>query len=59
MDRTAPCQPIRCFWMCGSMPQREFDVPVTGGHQAFVYLYEGEARIGDKTVPHSCRRHSR
>ena len=32
--------------------QREFDVPVTGGHQAFVYLYEGEARIGDKTVPH-------
>lgn len=32
--------------------QREFAAPVTGGHQAFVYLYEGEARIGDQTVPH-------
>jgi redox-sensitive bicupin YhaK (pirin superfamily) len=31
-----------------------FAAPVTAGHNAFLYLYEGDARIGDdrQTVPH-------
>ncbi len=31
---------------------RDIEVPIASGHQAFVYLYEGEARVGDSTVPH-------
>ena len=34
----------------------QFDAPVAAGHNAFIYAYEGSARIGDdgstKTVPH-------
>ena len=28
------------------------DLPVTAGHNAFLYAYEGEVRIGGKLVPH-------
>jgi redox-sensitive bicupin YhaK (pirin superfamily) len=35
-------------------PGAALDVPVPAGHNAFLYAYEGEARIGEqrKTVPH-------
>ena len=35
-------------------PNAVFEAPVPAGHNAFLYAYEGEARVGDerKTVPH-------
>jgi len=33
-------------------PAAEIELPVTSGHNAFVYLYEGSAEITGKTLPH-------
>jgi quercetin 2,3-dioxygenase len=37
-------------------PDVEFTVPVTAGHNAFIYVYEGHAKLGptdgDKSLPH-------
>jgi quercetin 2,3-dioxygenase len=33
-------------------PARQVDIPIRQGHHAFVYLYEGQARIGEKNLPH-------
>jgi quercetin 2,3-dioxygenase len=31
---------------------REVEIPVDAGHNVFVYLYDGEASIGGRTLPH-------
>ncbi|QOC22492.1 pirin family protein [Wenzhouxiangella sp. AB-CW3] len=31
---------------------REVEIPVSAGHNVFVYLYDGEASIGGRTLPH-------
>jgi redox-sensitive bicupin YhaK (pirin superfamily) len=33
-------------------PGRELELPLPSGHNAFVYLYEGAALIGDEALPH-------
>lgn len=33
-------------------PAAEIELPVTSGHSAFVYLYEGDSEIAGKTLPH-------
>ncbi|HEY7739785.1 MAG TPA: pirin-like C-terminal cupin domain-containing protein, partial [Steroidobacteraceae bacterium] len=32
-------------------PLVEFEAPVPAGHNAFLYVYEGQAAIGDKPLP--------
>jgi redox-sensitive bicupin YhaK (pirin superfamily) len=33
-------------------PGASFEAPLPAGHNVFVYAYEGEARVGEKTLPH-------
>jgi hypothetical protein len=44
------------YWDVHLPPEAEFSAPITAGHNAFLYAYEGNARIGPagaaKTLPH-------
>ncbi len=40
------------YWDLRLEPARRISLPLPPGHNAFVYLYEGEATIGDKALPH-------
>jgi quercetin 2,3-dioxygenase len=40
------------FWDLRLDPARLVDLPIAAGHAAFVYLYDGQARIGDEELPH-------
>ncbi|MGM9487715.1 pirin family protein [Ideonella sp. YS5] len=35
-------------------PGASFEQPLPAGHNAFVYVYRGEARVGDTVVPSQC-----
>ncbi|MCC5866613.1 MAG: pirin family protein [Wenzhouxiangella sp.] len=40
------------YWDLHLDPAREVTLPLTRGHNAFIYLYEGQASIGGQGVPH-------
>jgi quercetin 2,3-dioxygenase len=40
------------FWDLRLEPARLVDLPIPAGHAAFVYLYQGQARIGEQELPH-------
>jgi quercetin 2,3-dioxygenase len=40
------------FWDLRLEPARLVDLPMPAGHAAFVYLYDGQARIGEESLPH-------
>ncbi len=48
----APTEPV--FFDVHLAPDTRFVVPLPAGHAAFVYLYEGAAKLGpgDRTLPH-------
>ena len=40
------------FWDLRLEPMRLIDLPIPAGHNAFVYLYDGQAHVGDQALPH-------
>lgn len=40
------------FWDLRLEPARLIDLPIPAGHNALVYLYDGQARIGEQDLPH-------
>lgn len=40
------------FWDLRLEPARLVDLPIPAGHNAFVYLYDGQARIDEQELPH-------
>jgi quercetin 2,3-dioxygenase len=40
------------FWDLRLEPARLVDLPMPAGHAAFVYVYDGQARIGEESLPH-------
>ncbi len=40
------------YWDLSIDPARQVTLPLPAGHNAFVYLYEGQASIGGQSLPH-------
>jgi quercetin 2,3-dioxygenase len=40
------------YWDLHLEPARLIELPIPAGHNAFVYLYEGQAEVGGRVLPH-------
>lgn len=49
-EKSLATDPI--YWDLHLDPARQVTLPLTRGHNAFIYLYEGQASIGGQVVPH-------
>ena len=49
--RSAACRPSRCITTCGCRPTATAVIPTPRGHNAFLYVYEGDAVVGEDARP--------
>jgi quercetin 2,3-dioxygenase len=48
----APLSTDPVYWDLHMEPARLIELPIPAGHNAFVYLYEGQAEVGGQALPH-------